>query len=188
MALKKASGRHIVILDSDIQLLPGVIRGLRLTLQNHSTVGLVVPRLIYPDGRHQKSVDIFPTVTHKIKRLLWLKKMERDEEPNSPEKVPNEIDYAISAMWMLPCTTIRRVGLLDENIFYAPEDVDYCLRIWKAGFRVMIDPSQVVIHDAQEISRGLRIRKSTLLHAMGLFYFFLKHRYWLKSPVRNEFR
>ena len=50
-ALKKAGGRYIVIMDSDIQLLPGVINGLRKTLQDDASVGLVAPRLIYPDNR-----------------------------------------------------------------------------------------------------------------------------------------
>jgi len=184
MALRKATGRYIVVLDSDIQLLPGVTIGLLETLQKRADVGVVAPRLIYPDGRHQKSVDIFPTLTHKIKRFLWLKKMECNEAPLLQEKGAVEVDYAISAMWMLPKATIEKVGLLDENIFYSPEDVDYCLRIWKSGLKVIYDPKWTAIHDAQEISRGWRIRKSTILHVFGLLYFFKKHRYYLRPPVR----
>lgn len=187
MALKNSRGRYVVILDSDIQLLPGVINGLRETLEQQPDVGLVVPRLIYPDGCHQKSVDVFPTITHKLKRFFFLKHMEAEERPIVAENGLVEVDYAISALWMLPNRTIDRVGLLDENIFYSPEDVDYCLRIWKSGARVVIDPQQIAVHDAQEISRGMRISKSTVMHAMGLFYFFRKHRYWFKQPDRYRF-
>jgi GT2 family glycosyltransferase len=187
MALKNASGRYIVIMDSDVQLLEGVIVGLRNKLIENKDIGLIVPKLIYPDGRHQKSVDVFPTVMHKAKRFFWLRRMERNEKTVSANNRPIDVDYAISAFWIFPRAIMDRIGLLDEKIFYSPEDVDYCLRIWKAGFRIVIDPRHVVVHDAQEISRGLRIRKSTVLHALGLSYFFSKHRYWLKRPDRYAF-
>jgi len=71
------------------------------------------------------------------------------------------------------------VGLLDEKIFYSPEDVDYCIRVWKAGFDIRYLPKYEIIHDAQEISRakGIRINFFTLSHIKGLLYLFLKHRY-----------
>ena len=185
MAIKQASGRYLVILDSDIKLLPGVIIGLRDALEQNSEIGLIVPRLIYPNGRHQKSTDVFPTLLHKAKRFFWLKRIEKSELPIHPEKGLSEVDYAISALWMMPHSIIDCVGLLDENIFYSPEDVDYCLRIWKAGRCIMLNSMQVAIHDAQEISRGIRIGKSTFMHTIGLFYFFWKHRYVFQSPKRK---
>jgi len=71
--------------------------------------------------------------------------------------------------------------LLDERIFYSPEDVDYCIRIWRAGWQIHYMPSVSVVHDAQEISRpkGLGINKFTIRHAKGLAYLFVKHRYAL---------
>ncbi|MBA3035290.1 MAG: glycosyltransferase [Desulfobacterium sp.] len=183
VALEKATGRLIVIMDSDAQLLPGVISSLRKTLLGYSNIGLVVPRLIYPDGRHQKSTDIFPTVSHKIKRFFWLKKIENAEPSLISETGPVEVDYAISALWMFPRSIIQKVGFLDEKIFYAPEDVDFCLRVWQAGLKVVYDPRCLAIHDAQEISRGIKISKSTVLHIAGLLYFFKKHKYIFKKPA-----
>ena len=100
----------------------------------------------------------------------------RSLEENSEIKITGSVDYAISACWMLRRNVLNTVGLLDENIFYSPEDVDYCIRIWKSGYQVHYIPYVSIIHDAQEISRpkGLLINKFTIRHLKGLFYFICK--------------
>src|SRR5690606_21095374 len=88
-------------------------------------------------------------------------------------------DYAISAFWLFRRRLLDEVGYLDERIFYSPEDVDYCLRVWEAGYKVVYDPRVHAIHDAQEISRGFRMARFTWSHIGGLLYLFRKHRYML---------
>lgn len=98
-------------------------------------------------------------------------------------KPPFEVDYAISAFWMIPQDIIQRVGLLDEKIFYSPEDVDYCMRIWKVGFKIYCDPSVQVVHHTQEISRGVKINSAFINHVKGLVYYFMKHRYFFSKKT-----
>jgi GT2 family glycosyltransferase len=148
------------------------------TLDSDATYGMVAPRLEYPDGRRQLSADCFPTVQHKLRRFAFLKQMER-RLPASPDTGIRAVDYAISAFWLMKREVLTTVGLLDERIFYSPEDVDYCIRVWKAGFQIMYDPSVRVVHDAREISRGLIPSKATFSHAAGLAYLFRKHGYVL---------
>ena len=172
-ALEQCQGRVIVILDSDAYVNPRAIDHLLGQLKERSEIGIIAPKLIFPDGRYQLSVDQFPTVTRKLQRFLFLRNIEsRQREPK-----PSTVDYAISAFWMMSRETFEAVGPLDERIFYAPEDVDYCLRVWKAGFQVFYDPRVSIVHDAHEKSRGSRINFFTLSHLKGLLYFFVKHRY-----------
>ena len=174
-ALKKATGKYILILDSDAYMNPQTLNELLKYLFENSKVGLVSPRLVYPDGRYQMSIDVFPTLARKIKRYFNLRSLEE----NSEIKITGSVDYAISACWMLRRNVVNTVGLLDENIFYSPEDVDYCIRIWKSGYQVHYIPYVSIVHDAQEISRpkGFLINKFTIRHLKGLFYLFAKHKY-----------
>lgn len=187
LALKQTRGRYICVMDSDIEITPGAISALLNTLQTHDRVGLVVPKLLYPNGNLQKSTDMFPTISRKVYRYFFLKRLEQREHAHYARERQNtalhEVDYAISAVWMLKRSVLEQVGLLDERIFYAPEDTDYCLRIWKAGFSIACDPNVTCVHHTQEISRGLRINKALFSHIKGLAYYFWKHKYCLTPPT-----
>jgi GT2 family glycosyltransferase len=189
LALRRANGRYICILDSDIEVLPGAIGRLIHTLEQDGHIGLVAPKALYPNGNLQKSTDVFPTLFTKAIRYLFLKLIEkhnnsRAKELTAQRSTPFEVDYAVSAMWVFKRELLERVGFLDERIFYAPEDVDYCLRIWKAGYKIVFDPAATCIHHTQEISRR-RINRAAMQHILGLCYYFRKHRYLFVRPKRQ---
>jgi len=177
-ALKKATGEYVLVLDSDAYISNEAINTLTQYLKVNSNTGMAVPRLFYNSGNFQLSCDIFPTLIHKFKRFLFLKKME--EQPHELQSIdkPIDVDYAISACWMLSRAAVDKTGLFDEKIFYSPEDVDYCLRVWESGFKITYIPSAEVIHDAQELSRGFKLSKFHFSHLKGLFYLMNKHHYF----------
>lgn len=182
-ALNQINSRYVLVLDSDAYINSEAIDHLYNTLHNDPTIGMIVPRVIYPSGNFQKSTDAFPTLSNKFMRYFFLK----SDEKNSPMKnltTPIEVDYAISAFWLFRGELITKVGTLDENIFYSPEDVDYCIRIRKGGYRIVYDPAVCIVHDAQEISRK-KLNLFFFSHLKGLFYLFKKHHYGIirKSPI-----
>ncbi len=182
LALAQAEGKYVVVMDSDVEVNAETFSGLMVALEKDQNVGMVTPRLLYGSGALQKSTDQFPTLWWKIYRYFFLKKIEEAESRAVLSTTAVKVDYAISAFWMLRKEVLSKVGLLDENIFYAPEDVDFCLRIWKAGFEILYVPSIQATHYAQEISRGFKINKATIEHLKGLLYFFRKHNYFLTKP------
>jgi len=186
LALKQARGRYIVIMDSDVEIHQGTITGLIKNLEMNEHIGLAAPKLFYPNGNLQKSTDNFPTVFTKIFRYFFLKFMEKHENKTVQRKELCEVDYAISAVWVMKREVLETVGLLDENIFYSPEDVDYSLRLRKAGYKIVYNPMVSAIHHTQEISRGFKINRATFSHIKGLFYYFKKHRYFFRKPVFNH--
>ena len=181
LALKQAAGDYIAILDIDVVVPQRIFSQLLDTLKEFPQIGMVAPKLVYRNGNFQKSTDDFPTLLEKLRRYFFLKNIEQAEGEHI-DSDSRPVDYAISAFWLLKKEVLAKVGLLDEKIFYAPEDVDYCLRIWKAGYKIIYVPSCELMHDAQEISRGFKFNKAFREHLKGLFYYFVKHRYWCKKP------
>jgi GT2 family glycosyltransferase len=177
LALRQVRGEYVAIIDSDVIVPDGTVDPLIARLSRDASCGLVAPRLVYPTGTSQMSTDVFPTVFRKIARLFMLKAMERQLERDESAQHARQVDYAISAFWMLRRDVLAAVGLLDEEIFYSPEDVDYCLRVWNAGYTVIYEPSVQAIHCAQEISRRSPLSRAAVSHAAGLAYFFRKHGY-----------
>jgi len=177
-ALKKSTGEFVLVLDSDAYVEHQALLTLMQYLIDNPQVGMAVPRLTYNSGNFQLSCDVFPTLIHKLKRFLFLKKIEQQKHPLELLNAPAEVDYAISACWMLSRTAVNKTGLFDENIFYSPEDVDYCLRVWEQGFKIVYVPQATVIHDAQELSRGFKLSIFHFSHLKGLFYLMSKHKYF----------
>lgn len=183
LALKQACGDCLCVIDSDVEVPSKCFPSLVEVLSQDSKTGLVAPKICYPSGRWQKSTDRFPTLVHKINRLFRLRQIEQQEaqiEGNQYHIRP--VDYAISAFWLFKKDLLEKVGLFDERIFYSPEDVDYCLRIWKAGYKILFVPTITVIHHTQEISRGFKFNRAKISHVKGLLYLFLKHGYLFRAP------
>lgn len=182
LAIREARGDFVLILDSDTRVKPGAIKKLLEGLNKDKQIGVIAPRLFYGDGSLQLSFKKFPTIQGKLLKAIpleWAQKLASKLELYDPRYVSkklNDVDYCISACWLLPKRVIDEVGLLDERIFYAPEDVDYCLRVWLAGYRVVYCPSAEVVHHTQRVS--YKDKRFAMSHLGGLFYFFNKHRYW----------
>ena len=186
IALKRAKGQYISVIDSDVEISEGTIKNLIDTLKSDNKIGLIAPKLLYADGRLQKSTDKFPTIFNKVFRYFYLKTIEKIENNQEDKPETSAVDYAISAMWVLKKEVLEKVGYLDENIFYAPEDVDYCRRLWLAGYSVVYDTRVSAIHHAQEISRGFKLNKMISSHIKGLIYYFWKHRYVFSPSLRTD--
>ena len=157
-------------------------------LADNPTVGIIAPRLIFPSGGVQDSVKRFPSFVGKFSRIpvILFKAPIRpfDTYPDFPFTKKRAVDYAISACWFGRREVFEDAGWLDERIFYAPEDIDFCLRLWKRGLTTIYYPDYTVIHHIQRLTHKKVFSKVALSHFAGLVYYFAKHRY-LDHPRRQ---
>lgn len=181
-ALAQAAGRIICVLDSDAELLEGGLDGVMALLNDLPQVGIAAPRIIMPDGSTYPSVKMLPTLTDKLAKLpdifLHRATFNRDFYPDFPFRGLRCVDTAISCCWFFRRELWERVGPLDERIFYAPEDVDWCLRTWKAGRAVVYYPHLRVLHHTRQLSRRRPLSMLALSHFKGILYYLHKHGYW----------
>ncbi len=103
-------------------------------------------------------------------------------------KAPLEVDWLLGACLMAPKNAIARVGLLDEQFFLYFEDVDWCRRFWRKGYKVMYLPQARMVHFHQRLSAGDTAVRSlfsfpTRAHIMSGFKYFWKYR-WAKSQLK----
>jgi hypothetical protein len=198
LAIKESKGDFILFLDSDTEVRKGSIEILLDTLsdKDYANVGIMAPRLLYPDGSVQYSCKKLPNITVKIFKFIGNKYLRNiaEEWELYDSRIYSldfheiiEVDYCISACWLVRRKALDEVGLFDERIFYSPEDVDLCVRMWLKGWKVVYNPNAIVIHYTQRISkRNFRI---ALSHAKGLFYYFRKYGYWFKrEKLYKKFR
>lgn len=184
-AMRESKGEYVLVLDSDTEILPGTLGRLIETLKENPRAGVAAPRLLYPDGSVQPSCKRFPTIFLKFLKFLpvvWLQKLGERAELY-PDSIYDKsfsktlrVDHCISACWLVRRKAVEEIGFFDEKIFYAPEDVDCCLRMWLSGWEVLYVPSAEVIHHTQRCSH--RNMRMAWVHVKGLLYYFRKHGYW----------
>ena len=185
---------YYCILDSDTIVNEDAMSKMIRYLDNNPDCGIVGPRMVTSNNVVQISGRCFPTVTEKFCKAVPLKCVQAIGEAKE-ELVPKNVvvgaysvDYLMSACWMISKNVIDSVGLLDEKIFYAPEDVEYCIRVWKKGYEVVYYPEAQIIHEWQRLSKKKLFSKMNYEHIKGLAYMFKKHKYFFSARrMKNSF-
>ena len=189
--LRIAKGDYILVLDIDTIAQPGAIQALIQGMEDDPQVGLSGAKLISPNGHLQYTCRNFPTLWSKLFRQFppllqgWL--LKKEELRDWDHSTRRYVGYVIGACQMIRRQALEQVGLYDERIFYGPEDVDYCLRMWKKGWRVLYNPDAVIVHLERRITRKhFWFNRLSWLHTKGLVWYFWKHKYLLKAPTFEE--
>jgi GT2 family glycosyltransferase len=156
-------------------------------MDRDAQVGVVGARLEDPDGRLQYTCRTFPTLLSKIGRQLppamAARVLQQSELRGWDHAAPRDVGYVIGACQLIRRRALEQVGAYDPRIFYGPEDVDLCLRMWRAGWRVRYEPAAVFTHHERRVARSSPWRNPvTRAHAAGLAWYFWKHRYLLRAP------
>jgi len=193
IGIDKSKGKFLLFLDSDTVIKPGLLSNLPEALEKDQKIGVLAPRLLYKDGTIQPSCKKFPTLPIKLTKFIpsenlrrWASSRElyREAIYSKSFDEPIEVDHCISAVWLVRRKVMEEIGGFDERIFYAPEDVDFCLQTWLAGYKVIYQPQVEVIHETQRIAyRDLRL---TWKHVKGLFYYFRKYNYTFRRKKIYE--
>ncbi|WP_136807959.1 glycosyltransferase family 2 protein [Desulfosediminicola flagellatus] len=185
IGIKKSVGKYVCVLDSDTEFGAGSIKQVLDILNSDKRFGIIAPKLVLGDGTIQNSVKKFPTFMLKLKKtikaIFKVRIVDNDFYEDFPFEKQCEVDSAISACWFFRKELVGEVGYLDENIFYAPEDVDYSMVVKKAGYSVVFFPELKITHFTQQISHKQPFSKLSLSHFWGLMYYFRKHGGWFKA-------
>ena len=64
------------------------------------------------------------------------------------------IDFATGAAMFVKREVFEKIGLFDERYFLYLEDMDFCVRAKKAGFKIMYEPKAIVWHKNAQSAQG----------------------------------
>jgi len=175
--LRALRGRHALLLNSDAQLVPGVLRRCVSYLDAHGDVGVVGPQLLSPDGSKQNSIHNFPMLMTELlpKGIFQFFFRRRFPSRRWAGDAPIDVEAVVGAALFLRASLLREVGPLPEDYFFFLEETEWCLRVRSAGWRVVHLPSAFVTH----LSGGSSKRRSPALtrieYHRSLYRFFRKH-------------
>jgi GT2 family glycosyltransferase/glycosyltransferase involved in cell wall biosynthesis len=144
--------RDVVVLNSDVEALPSWLACLQYAAHRYEDIGIVGAQLQYPDGRIQ-----FGGTVRNRDQPQWFDHRYRFKSAGwGPADQTSPALAVTGACMYVRRQVIERVGLLDERYAMAYEDVDWCLRAWQAGLRVMYFPAAQLVHH-ESVTRGTAV-------------------------------
>jgi GT2 family glycosyltransferase len=190
--LRAATGRFRMFLDSDARLTDGALSELVAFMEAHPDVGLIGPRLVYPDGTLQLSARRFPPWSLPLRRRPPLERLLGDSPAvrrhlmaDDRHDLPREVEYVLGACQLFSAAAQRAAGEFGRLMFYGPDDAEWCFRVRTAGFRVMYCPDAVVVHDYRRSTRSRLVSKAALSQVVTFYQFQWKWRRARSRLVRE---
>lgn len=172
------NSRYVMLLNPDTVVPEHALAAMVSYADAQPEVGVVGPRLLLPDGTLDKACRRgFPTPAVSFYRLSGLSRIFRRSARFNrynmeylDERQRAEVDAVVGACMLVRAEVLRRVGLLDEIFFMYGEDLDWCMRIKQAGWRIMYFPDVIVHHVKRAASRRSEKAQYEFDRAMWLFY------------------
>jgi N-acetylglucosaminyl-diphospho-decaprenol L-rhamnosyltransferase len=174
-ALAQSRGRAVLLLNGDTLLLDNAVGRMADFLAESPEAGIAGCMLLREDGTCQKSAGRARSILNEFREKRTRAGLDRQARAAWQREVRfarrvRSVDWVSGAFLMIRRQVMERIGLLDERMFLCFEDIDWCARARKAGWKVLFNPFVRVIHlgghsvsQNQDRSR-LEYRRSQVLY------------------------
>lgn len=175
IAIKKISSKYHAIINPDIVLCENVIKKMADYMDENPDIGLLSPRICFPDGRDQILGKRNPRLKYLIASRL------RGDEPSELLKEyamldcdlskPTPIENATGCFMLLRTDILKNLGGFDDGFFMYFEDADLARRVNKVS-KCVYYPDAIVNHVwGRESKRNFKLM---LIHINSMFRYFFK--------------
>ncbi|MCL5951463.1 MAG: glycosyltransferase family 2 protein [Chloroflexi bacterium] len=148
-----ATGRYVLLLNSDTIVRAGVLAGSVEFLNQHPDAGAVGVTLVGIDGKAQVSygqfhsrssalADVFPC--GRILPRSILARRAGQIPPATSE--PMAVGYVSGAYFLVRRDVIDEIGLFDQGFFMYSEEMDWCWRMREKGWKTYLLPGLEIVH------------------------------------------
>lgn len=173
-AIQKSDGKYVLLVNSDATVKPNALSSMVSFLDQHHDGGIAGGKLEGSEGAFQSSFNDFPSL---FSQFLILSGMaQRFFGPYFPSHGPKdsqqarEVDWVGGAFLIARREAIDEAGLLDEDYFMYGEEMDWCYRMWRNGWKVYFVPDACAIHLGGQSSKAAGFEKLLWLTRSHLLF------------------
>lgn len=174
---------YVLLLNPDTVVRPGALKALVDFMDANPKAGIAGSRLEDPDETPQRSAFRFPTVISELEsgvRLGFISKLLSPWVVAPPvRETVHETNWVAGASMIIRREVIEQIGLLDENYFMYYEEVDFCLRAYRAGWQCWYVPDSRVVHLVGQSSGVTDTKRPP--KRLPTYWFDSRRRYFLKN-------
>lgn len=148
LAVRVAQGDYLFFVNNDAEVTEGCLDKLIDMFDKYPNLGIVSPLLCYFNEKPQEQPDVIQYAgTTPVHPITARNKTIGEKEVNKGQfNEPSSTAYAHGAAMMVKREVIDKVGLMAEDFFLYYEELDWCARIRKAGYDIMVEPRAKVYH------------------------------------------
>jgi len=141
-----ARGIHyVLLLNGDARLHPDAISELLAAAVADDDAAVTCPRMYL--GHSDDETHRLWFAYGKVKLWAGLFQNPAFNQIDSPKwSLPKDMEYASGCCMLIPARILEKAGMLDESFFAYCEDIDFSLRVRKAGFRLRYVPAALLWH------------------------------------------
>lgn len=175
--IKISKAKYILLLNSDTEFTFSFLDKMINYMDDNEDIGISTCALLNKDKTYQVSGGYFPNLANvftwmTIQDLPLIDKLVKPFHPKKAFTKKHQLDWVTGAFFLIRSEVIKEVGLLDEDYFMYTEEVDFCFRVKKAGWKVLLLPKWSIIHYGGASS----VREFAILQeTKGVKLFFKKH-------------
>lgn len=167
----------IMLLNPDTEVVGDALPRLVAFLAATPDAIAVGPRLRYGDGSQQSSRRRFPTPALFLAESTPLERLWPDNPwarryrmAGSDDDATQDVGWLVGAALLVRRSAIERGGLLDAGFALYSEEVEWQLRLRRAGGRIVYLPDAVITHFEGRSSGQVELRRLILFHTSRLRY------------------
>lgn len=184
-AVEDPEGFHLVM-NADVWWEGDVPASLVGYLLRNPGVGMVMPKVFYPDGALQYTCRMLPTPADLFaKRFLPAslakRRVDRYLLAAHDHDRPLNCPYLLGSFLLFRNSTLLDCGLFDERFFMYPEDIDITRRIHEKWL-TMYWPGVSIVHEHAAASR--RSLRMLRVHLVNMARYFNKWGWWADRSRR----
>lgn len=172
------NSKYHLVLNPDIYFDNGVLEKIFDFMEKNQEVGLLMPKIYYPDGNIQYLCKMLPTPFDIfIRRFLPLKSYVEKRNMRYELRFTGynrimDVPYLSGCFMFIRCSVLKEIGFFDERFFMYFEDTDLTRRIYRK-YRTIFYPDVSVYHNyGKESYKSLRV---LLIHIINAFIYFNKY-------------
>lgn len=168
--IRRSSAPYVAIMNPDVVVdSPAAVARLLAHLDDPA-VGLVAPALVLPDGARQDSARRVPAPLELVAR-----RVSGAQHGRIDARLARPVDWVVGAFMCMRREAFDAVGGFDDRYRFYFEDVDFCVRLWSAGYKVVYDPTVVLRHEHGAGSRKTFFGWAMRQHMRSAARFYRKH-------------
>ncbi len=180
--IRRAKGRYILLLNPDTLIYESTLKVMLAFMDNNPRVGAAGCKVVLPDGKLDRACKrSFPTPLNALFNLLKLDRLFPGSKifgaynlTYRDENKTQEVDALVGAFMLIKREVIAEAGLLDEDFFLYGEDLDWCYRIKKAGWKIVYYPETEIMHIKGGSSRN-KDNKTIREFYRSMYLYYNKH-------------